>query len=59
MSRTTYRRIERGIIVGMMLGIIGMFQPFGIEAYNYGFHLLFACTLAFIVFSHLQPQTED
>lgn len=58
MSKQTYLLIERLIIAGMVLGMIGMFQPFMIELYNYGFHLLFLCTIAFTVFSHLSPKEE-
>lgn len=59
MSRTTYRWIERLIIAGIVLGMIGMFQWISIAGYNYGFHLLAACTLAFTVFSHLSPREEE
>lgn len=45
--------LERGTVLGMLLGILGMFQPWNILYYEYGFYLLGISTLAFIVISHL------
>jgi hypothetical protein len=36
-----YRPIELIIIAGIVLGIVGMFQPWSFAAYKYGFFLLF------------------
>ena len=41
----------------MVLGTIGMFQPWVLELYHYGFLLLGLSTLAFIVISHV-PAAE-
>lgn len=57
-SRRTYRVIETIILAGIALGIIGIFQPFVIQAYNYGFDLLLVSTLAFVVWSHVTPRGE-
>ncbi|HOA23202.1 MAG: hypothetical protein WBH90_16365 [Aggregatilineales bacterium] len=50
-----YNPIEKVIIAGIVLGVIGMFQPWLHLAYRYGFLLLFISTLAFIVWSHIIP----
>lgn len=51
-----YRPIEWIIIAGIVLGILGMFQPWWFAAYRYGFLLLFFSTLGFIVWSHIVPR---
>ena len=58
MARKTYSRIERAIIGLMMIGMVGMFQPFWLDLYRYGFLLLFFSTLLFIVISHVTPPPE-
>ena len=59
MSKQTYTIIERIIIAGMALGIIAMFQPFVIDIYSWGFHLLLVSTLSFIVFTKFEPKETD
>lgn len=49
---------ERLMIVGMMLGIIGMFQSNFIILYQYGFYVLGLSTLGFIIILHV-PKPED
>jgi hypothetical protein len=44
-----YSRIESAVIAGIMLGVIGMFQPWKPIAYKYGYVILFFATLGFIV----------
>jgi hypothetical protein len=51
-----YRPIELVIIAGIVLGIVGMFQPWSFAAYRLGFFLLFGSTLAFILWSHIVPR---
>ena len=51
-----YRIIEWICIAGIVLGIVGMFQPWSFAAYRYGFLLLFFSTLAFILWSHVVPR---
>ena len=58
MNNGTLRRIEQVIVAGMVLGTIGMFQPWMLELYHYGFLLLGLSTLAFIVISHI-PAAES
>jgi hypothetical protein len=58
MSRRTYSRVERVIIALMLLGIVGMFQPFAIALYRYGFLLLLFSTIGFIIISHIVPKAS-
>lgn len=51
----SFARIERVIIGGIVLGVVGMFQPWLFLGYKYGFLLLLFSTLAFIVWSHVTP----
>lgn len=53
MNSATVKRLEQLVVLGMVLGTVGMFQPWAIELYQYGFALLALATLAFIVVSHL------
>ena len=49
---------ERLMIVGMMVGVVGMFQANSILLYEYGFYVLGLCTLGFIIILHIpKPQT--
>lgn len=54
-SQQTFDRVERILIAGIVLGVIGMFQPWVFAGYRYGFLLLLFSTLAFIVWSHITP----
>jgi hypothetical protein len=53
-----YRPIETIIIAGIVIGIIGMFQPWLLVLYRIGFDLLLASTIAFIVWSHIVPRGQ-
>lgn len=57
-SRRTHRMIESILIGGIVLGVVGMFQPWIFEGYTYGFLLLLIATLGFILWSHITPQSE-
>jgi hypothetical protein len=48
-----YDLIEKIIIAGIVLGVIGMFQPWVHVLYRIGFLVLLVSTLAFIVWSHV------
>jgi hypothetical protein len=54
--RNTYNLVERIIITGIVVGVIGMFQPWWFLAYKYGFLVLLVSTLMFMLWSHIQPQ---
>ena len=53
-----FNAVERLIIGGIVLGVVGMFQPWLFAGYKYGFLLLLFSTLAFIVWSHVTPALE-
>jgi hypothetical protein len=58
-SQRAYRITTRLIIAGMLLGIVGMFQPWVMAFYTYGFVLLLFATLTYILWSHVTPRFED
>lgn len=55
-SQKVFRPIERILIAGIVLGIIGMFQPFVMALYTLGFLMLFISLLSYIAWSHIVPQ---
>lgn len=55
-DRDRYHLVERILIVGILLGVVGMFQPWVFAAYKYGFLLVLISTLAFIVWNHVTPR---
>ena len=57
-SPRAHRIIEQILIVGIVLGVVGMFQPWLFEGYRYGFVLLLISTLCFILWSHITPKRE-
>ncbi|MFN2104848.1 MAG: YIP1 family protein [Candidatus Promineifilaceae bacterium] len=54
-----YRIIEYALIGGIILGIIGMFQPWIFAAFRYGFYLLLAATIGYIAWSHISPAPPE
>ena len=54
-----YGIVERIIIAGIVLGVVGMFQPWKMEFYKYGFNVLLISTLSFILWSHVIPRGEQ
>ena len=57
-SKRAHRIVEQILIVGIVLGVVGMFQPWIFEGYKYGFVLLLISTLSFILWSHVTPKRE-
>jgi uncharacterized protein YneF (UPF0154 family) len=57
-SPRAHRIVESVLIAGIVLGVVGMFQPWIFEAYKYGFVLLLISTLCFILWSHITPRRE-
>lgn len=57
-SKRAHRIVEQILIVGIVLGVVGMFQPWVFEGYKYGFVLLLISTLSFILWSHVTPKRE-
>jgi len=58
-SPRIYRIIETVIIAGIVLGILGMFQPWLMIFYKYGFMVLLFSTLGLIWWSHIKPKREQ
>ncbi len=54
--RRLYSLIEGATIAGILLGVVGMFQPWAMLGYRIGFHLLLLSTLAFTLWSHVSPK---
>lgn len=48
--------VELALIGGVVLGVVGMFQPWNIGLFQYGFLLLFVCFLAFNIWTHVIPK---
>lgn len=57
-SLRTYKFIEQILIACIVLGVVGMFQPWLFEAYKFGFILLLISTLCFILWSHITPKRD-
>jgi hypothetical protein len=57
-SENVYRPVERLLIAGIVLGVIGMFQPFAVILYTIGFIVLLVSTLSFIFWSHIVPRVH-
>ncbi len=51
-----YRPVDMLITIGIISGIVCLFQPFIFVAFRYGFQLLLLSTLLFIVWSHIVPR---
>jgi hypothetical protein len=54
-----YKPAEQVIIAGIVLGIIGMFQPWSFVLYRVGFFVVLISTLSFILWSHITPKDAD
>jgi hypothetical protein len=57
-SEKTYRPIERVCIGGIVFGVVGMFQPFVIWWYTFGFVILLVSTIGYIFWSHIVPRVK-
>jgi hypothetical protein len=51
----TYSNVETLIVVGIIFGVVCLFNPWSFVPFRYGFGLLLICTLSFIVWSHVAP----
>ena len=58
-SQRAFRIVTRVIIAGILLGILGMFQPWVMAFYTRGFSVLLIATLSYILWSHVTPAFED
>jgi hypothetical protein len=53
-----HRPIERALIIGIIVGIVGLFQPIAFVFYTVSFIILFISTLGFIFWSHIIPRAS-
>lgn len=53
---SVYTPILNILIAGIVLGVIGMFQPFVFLFYQIGFAMLFISLIGFMVWGHLVPK---
>ena len=58
-SKRVHGVVESILIAGIVLGILGMFQPWVHDLFRWGFNLLLFSTLGFILWSHVTPKRED
>ena len=56
MSERVYNLIMQVIVTGLVVGMLGMIQPFSLALFKPAFLILFYCTLGYIVFSHISPR---
>jgi hypothetical protein len=56
--KRAYNGVEFTIILGILFGVICLFQPWSDVPYRYGFLLLLGSTLSFILWSHFLPRFE-
>lgn len=54
-----YKSIKSVLIAGIVLGVVGMFQPWIYQGFKYGFMLLLVCWLLFMVWSYISPRSEE
>ncbi len=56
-SERVYNPILNVLIAGIVLGVIGMFQPFMFVFYQVGFGMLFISLIGFMIWSHIVPKS--
>lgn len=54
-----YRPVELTIIAGILVGVALLFQPLHFVGYKYGFLLVLASTIGFILWSHIVPRSAQ
>jgi hypothetical protein len=52
-----HNAIQSLLMLGIVLGVFGMFQPWTITLYRVGFHVLLVSLFSFILWSHIVPRT--
>ena len=57
-SASIHRPIEMALIAGIVLGVVGLFQPWTYILYGISFHVLLVSVLGFTLWSHIVPKRE-
>ena len=56
--RRGYLAVEYVITAGILIGVVGMFQPWSLVVYKNGFYLLGASLACFMIWAHISPKTR-
>ena len=56
MDERIFNLLMRVILIGLVVGMLGMIQPFSLALFKPAFLILFYCTLGYIVLSHFNPR---
>jgi FtsH-binding integral membrane protein len=51
-----FNKVLLVLIIGIVLGVIGMFQPWSQDLYRIGFHVLFVSLFSFMFWTHITPK---
>lgn len=54
-----YESINLILIAGIVLGVVGIFQPWVFQGFKYGLMLLLVSWLLFMVWSYISPRSEE
>lgn len=55
----THRPIERLLMVGILFGIVSLFQPIAFPPFQYGFPVVLASLLGYILWTHIAPAGQN
>ncbi|MCX6029332.1 MAG: hypothetical protein NT169_08520 [Chloroflexi bacterium] len=55
-SERIFRPVEAILIAGIVLGVVGMFQPWLFILFQIGFYVLFFSLLGYMIWSHVLPK---
>ena len=58
LPRRTHTPIERVLMIGIFVGIISLFQLFAFPPFKYGFPIVLASLLGFILWTHITPASK-
>lgn len=59
MAPQLHTLLERLMMACMLVGIVGMFQPWILDLFGYGFLLLLFGTIGFTVISNITPRYAE
>jgi hypothetical protein len=56
--RRGYMAVEYLITAGILIGVVGLFQPWSIVVYKNGFYVLGVSLACFMIWAHISPKTR-